>query len=113
MTAPARTRWTERQLQENVVHVARTWGWLAVHFGGNQHGRAQYDATGFPDLLLVHVDPPLIMFRELKSRAGKLTTGQETWQHKLDRAGFDVAVWRPDDWPAIVRLLSFGAAQVA
>lgn len=109
----ARAGWTERQLQDNVVHVARTWGWLAVHFGGNQHRRAHYDATGFPDLLLVHVDPPSIMFRELKSTTGKLTPGQKTWQGKLGRAGFDVDVWRPDDWPGIVRLLSFGAAEVA
>lgn len=108
-----RADWTERQLQENVVEIARQWGWLAVHFGGNQHKRAHYDATGFPDLLLVHVDPPLIMFRELKSARGVMSNDQRRWQHKLGAGGFDVDVWRPGDWPAIVRLLSFGAAEVA
>ena len=100
---PVRT-WTERELQDNTTTIARSYGWLAVHFGGDQHRRAHYDATGFPDLFLLHVEPSAIMFRELKSRTGKLTPAQDRWQERLKLAGFDVEVWRPEDWPEIVRV---------
>ena len=62
---------------------------MAVHFGGDLHGKAYYDATGFPDLLLIHAERNLVWFRELKSRTGKLTERQLRWQDRsrLDRHG--------------------------
>ena len=105
--------WTERELQDQIVAFARIHDWMAVHFGGDLHGHAYYDSTGFPDLLLVHAGRGLIWFRELKSRRGKLTARQEGWQRKLADAGLNVDVWRPADWPDIVQALSFGAARVA
>ena len=105
--------WTERQLQDRCVDLARRFGWLAVHFGGDQHGRAHYDAAGFPDLLLVHPGRNLIWFRELKSAKGKLTDRQQRWYDYLADSGINVAVWRPADWPDIVQALSFGKAWVA
>jgi hypothetical protein len=95
-----------------VSDFALRFGWIRVHFGGDQHRRAHYDATGFPDLLLIHVDPPLILFRELKSDTGRQSPAQEAWEAKLRAGRFDYALWRPCDWPEIVELLSFGTAAV-
>ena len=106
--------WTEKDLLANVVEMARIHGWVAVHFGGNLHGRAWYDAAGFPDLLLLHAEPPrLTWFRELKSTTGKLTDRQEAWRDDLNAGGWNYEVWRPQDWPDIVTCLSFGKATVA
>lgn len=100
--------WPERTLQEKVMTLARSMGWLAVHFGGDQSGKAWGDAAGFPDLLLIHVDPPNIWFRELKSTRGKLSPRQERWATKLSAEGLNYDVWRPADWPDIVQALTFG-----
>jgi len=106
--------WSERDLLANVVEVARQHGWVAVHFGGNLHGRAWFDAAGFPDLLLLHAEPPrLVWFRELKSRRGQLSDRQEAWKDTLNRGGWNFDVWRPSDWPDIVACLSFGKAKVS
>ena len=98
---------------DNVADFARANGWMAVHFGGDLHGRAWYDASGFPDLLLVHAERNLTWFRELKSARGKLTDRQARWLRLLSEHGLNAAVWRPADWPDIVQALSFGKARVA
>jgi len=105
--------WSEKDLLANVVEVARVHGWVAVHFGGNLHGRAWYDAAGFPDLLLLHSERKLTFFRELKSATGKLTPRQQAWYDDLNAGGWNCHVWRPTDWPDIVACLSFGKAAVA
>jgi len=105
--------WAEKDLLANVVQAAQMHGWVAVHFGGNLHGRAWYDAAGFPDLLLLHSQRRLTWFRELKSATGKLTDRQQRWYDELALGGWNVDVWRPGDWPDIVTALSFGQATVA
>ena len=102
---------SESQLLERCQDVAQRCGWAAVHFGGNLHKRAWYDATGFPDLQLLH-PTGLIWFRELKSETGKLTIAQQRWRDLLIDAGQIYDVWRPHDWPDIVQALSFGKASV-
>ena len=104
---------TERQLLDAVVDVARLHGWSSVHFGGDRHGRAWYDATGFPDLLLVNADRGLVWFRELKTAKGRMSGAQRRWYDYLAAGGFNVAIWRPDDFADIVAALSFGTARVA
>jgi hypothetical protein len=105
--------WAEKDLLANVVEMGKVHGWVAVHFGGNLHGRAWYDAAGFPDLLLLHAGRRLIWFRELKSIRGQLTDRQKAWYDTLAKGGWNVDVWRPSDWPDIVTCLSFGQAKVA
>lgn len=104
--------WSERVLLDNVVAFARRNQWMAVHFGGDLHGKAWFDAAGFPDLVLIHADPALVWFRELKTARGRLTPAQQRWQELLADAGCNVDVWRPADWPDIVQALSFGRARV-
>jgi hypothetical protein len=50
---------------------------------------------GFPDSVIVG---NRILFRELKSRDGKLTPEQRRWGSRIERAGGDWSVWRPADW---------------
>jgi hypothetical protein len=95
---------TEKGFQAAVVEYAQLRGWLTYH---------TYDSRrsdpGFPDLTLVR-DGRLI-FIELKSATGRLTTGQHAWLRALrkvdDRSNGAVHayVWFPTDWPTIEDVL--------
>jgi len=62
----------------------------------------QYDAQGFPDLVLVR---DRVLFAELKNKTGRLTRHQAGWLDALRNAGCEAVVWRPSDWPEIERTL--------
>ena len=51
-------------------------------------------AKGFPDWTIVGIR---VMFRELKTQRGKLTSAQRDWLEALHTAGADADVWRPED----------------
>jgi len=102
-------RLTEREFQDRVVDLARQFDWLVVHHGGNQHRRAYYDTTGFPDLLMISPQGT-VLFREVKTDTGKLTALQSRWGARLTDRAADWAVWRPKHWPEIVTTLSGGRA---
>jgi hypothetical protein len=74
--------------------------------------RSDRSEPGFPDLTIV--GPKGLIFRELKTEAGKLTRAQMAWGHELTEAGADWKVWRPHDLPGmsgeIVRLCGRGTA---
>ena len=46
--------------------------------------------------------PGGVLFRELKTDTGRLTTDQKDWLHLLQAAGYDAGVWRPRDWEHVV-----------
>ena len=50
-------------------------------------------------------DQARIVYAELKSSRGQLTTPQRQWLDKLARAGAETAVWRPADWDEVVAVL--------
>ena len=100
---------TEREFQEQIAQLARQFGWMIVHHGGNQHRRAYYDTTGFPDLLMVS-PTGRVLFRELKTDIGSLTPDQERWRRELLNRHADYAVWRPTDWVDVVATISNGKA---
>ncbi len=54
----------------------------------------QGDGKGYPDLTIAggHV-----MWRELKSSTGEVSVAQQRWLDRLEAAGGDVGVWRPED----------------
>jgi len=102
---------TERQFQDKIVELARhpAFGWLVVHHGGNQHRRAHYDTTGFPDLLMISPHGR-VLFREIKTDKGRLTPAQQRWESELLGRHADHKVWRPADWDQIATELTDGRA---
>lgn len=91
---------SEREFQDMIAAYGRLQGWeLQYHTFDSRRS-----ARGFPDLVLVR--PPRLVFAELKSERGKLTSWQETWLLGLRMAGAEAYCWRPSDWPDIERLLS-------
>ena len=73
-------------------------GWMCYHTYDSRRSE-----PGFPDLVLVR--DKVVMFRELKTDKGRLTTAQKNWGDKLTEAGSDYAVWRPKDIDEIVKEL--------
>jgi hypothetical protein len=94
---------SEATLQENVLHTARSLGWLAYH---------TYDSRrcvpGFPDLVLAHEGQRRLIFSELKTEKGRQTREQRAWERVLSAIpGVEVYLWRPTGWldGSIVRIL--------
>lgn len=114
----------ETAFQGHVVGLAGFYGWRDYHTLDSRGSK-----RGFPDLVLVR--PPELLFVELKTDTGRLSTEQEDWMHDLravvdaiDAALFLVAggiddpprieahVWRPRDWEAVEARLSRGRRRV-
>jgi hypothetical protein len=103
----------EEQWQERVVQAAKWAGWTVAHFrsgSGRYETPVQYDAQGFPDLLLVHPRRGRVLYRELKVTHRRLPDSQKRWLDTLQAAGEDAAVWRPADWPIVCFELGVRAA---
>lgn len=90
---------SERELLDNVRKMAHLLGWRTYHTHNSQRSE-----SGFTDLVLVKSGEGTgpfrgrVLFRELKTEAGRLTPPQHEWIEALRRANADVAVWRPADW---------------
>ncbi len=81
---------TEAQFQNTVVAMCKLLGVASYH-----PYFARRSAAGWPDLALCGDNGFLL--RELKTEKGRLTRDQEEWGFKLQKAGVDWDVWRPDD----------------
>ena len=91
----------EADFQQRVTDLADAHGW------DWQHCRLpQQDRPGFPDLVLWHPGRGLVLFRELKRDEGHPTHAQMSRLSGLIRAGADVGIWYPSDWPEIEALLT-------
>ena len=114
MTAPARRTldlaMSESQWQATVIDLARTLGWTCLHHhdsrrqaGVHPDGTAaligDQDAAGMPDWLFIRERH---FFAELKRERGQLTSQQTHVIGALGKAGAEVYVWRPSDWPDVV-----------
>lgn len=105
---PDRLRITEDQWQATVVETAQLHGWAVAHFrpARTEQGwrtPVAADGKGWPDLVLVR---DRVLFAELKSPRGRLTTDQRAWIERLTAAGQETYVWRPDDWPHVQHALA-------
>ena len=89
---------TEREFTSVIRDGARTLGWLRYHTW-----LAKHSSPGFPDEVLIR--PPRLIFAELKSESGKLTSSQVEWLDSLAACGQEVYVWRPDQIDAIFHLI--------
>lgn len=99
-TTDYRLTMTEVQLQDAIVDLAHTLGWSVAHFRPARTSKGhrtpvQYDAAGFPDLVLVRTR---VIFAEVKSERGSLTHAQVAWIQRLSNAGSEVYVWYPRHW---------------
>lgn len=91
---------TEKEFQTQVLGLARLSGWCCYHTHDSRRS-----APSFPDLELV--PPPIVVFAELKTQAGKLRPEQRGWLSSLEACeGVEGRLWRPSDWPEIERTLA-------
>ena len=111
-----RDRMTEDAFQAWVIEQAKTFGWLHYHTR-----YSKYSPRGFPDLVLVRNG--WLIFAELKSERGHMSTEQRIWQAQLARVAQRARqfagslpedqtarpvrefLWRPSDMELIVEVL--------
>ena len=90
----------EASFGEQFAQAARLLHWAAYHTFDSRRSR-----EGFPDWVLVRGNR--LLFVELKSDEGTLSTAQAAWLAALERVrGVEVWVWRPADWPRIRAILA-------
>lgn len=94
-----------KELQKAVVDFAHFRSWKVAHFPsvetttGWRTGVAA-DGKGWPDLFLVRDRAVAI---EIKGKGDTVKADQEDWHQRLRRAGVEVYVVTPSDWPDNVR----------
>lgn len=81
---------TEAQLQAAVTDLCKL---LGVHYYHPYDSRRS--VPGWPDLTLCGTKG--LIFRELKTATGRLTSAQTEWGMRLRQAGQSWHVWRPED----------------
>lgn len=118
----------EADFQARIIAMAERFGWKVWHVPApmrwspkEQKFVPAREGAGLPDLILLHDDPPRIVFMELKGDGGKLSDKQREFLqaakeiaeqlpgldgdfHHDQRTVGVVAAW-PDDEEAVERLL--------
>ena len=98
---------TEGDFQRQVIKAAEMFFWAIYHVTNVKGRLLAWSSLGFPDLVLCHGHQ--VLYRELKTDTGRLSTDQKSWIALLNRAGQDVGVWRPKDWDRVVLELKGGS----
>ncbi len=114
MTSPARRQidlaMSEKDWQRTVTDLALTLHWRAIHHhdsrrqvGTTQDGKpilvGDKDAAGLPDWLFIRERH---FYAELKAEREQPTAVQLEVLEALRKAGAEVYVWHPSDWPEVV-----------
>lgn len=99
-------RISEDDLQKTVLDLCRLLHVRVAHFRPARTDRGWRtpvagDGAGFPDLVLV--GPSGVLWRELKTQKGTISSDQLDWLADLQRAGADAGIWRPSDLVGTVR----------
>ncbi len=81
---------SEKQLEGQVKDLAKIYHWLYYHTWRSIHSPA-----GFPDCVLVRGNR--IIFAELKSEKGKVSTSQQEWLDALKETSVEVFLWYSSD----------------
>lgn len=89
-----------RDLQRDIIDLARTLGWLVAHTPPIKTERGwrtavAADGKGFPDLLLVR---ERIIVAEVKGDEDRLRPEQSRWLTAFRLAGVAAHVWTPREW---------------
>ena len=102
---------TEAQLQQQIIDLARLYGWRVAHFrpAWSRDGKrcmtaVQADGAGWPDLTLVKGSR--LIFAECKSDTGKVSQAQQEWLDALKKTKAEVYLWRPADWLTLQEILT-------
>lgn len=91
---------SEAEFQSAVIAYAELQGWRVIHTPDSPYTKfIPKSARGFPDLLLMRGNT--LMFRELKTEEGRLSSSQKAWMEWLLANGYDFETWRPGDWRRI------------
>lgn len=103
----------EGEFQDQVIKLARLFGWRVAHFRPAKTSKGwrtpvSADGKGFPDLVMAK--SPLKIVAELKTDKGKTSPDQDEWLEALGPTTDVclVTVWRPRDWPAIEEAITTG-----
>jgi len=114
---------SEKDFQDHVFTMAALYGWhgKAVRLSkgvmeglhspnrGFPRGADHDDASGFPDLFLVHPERRLVILAELKTRRGRTTLDQERWlAWTHDLGSLRSFLWRPENEQEILMTLKEG-----
>ena len=101
---------SEASFQTRVVDAAERLGWRVFHVrrssGWSETGKRRIPyvtENGWVDLVLGRHGQ--VLFREIKAERGRLSVDQLAWGHYLMSSGHNWGVWKPKDWPGIVREL--------
>lgn len=101
---------TEASFQQQVIDLARSLGWRHNHtrrtIGRGKKWVTATSVVGWPDLTLWSERQHRLIFAELKTDRGRLSDDQAAVLASLERAGQEVAVWRPADLDQIARTLA-------
>jgi hypothetical protein len=90
---------TEKQLQSDIIRIAKAAGWKVYHTHDSR--RSEF---GFPDLTMVRRGR--LIFAEIKRELGKPTPEQSEWLEALSVVPrIEVFIWRPQDWTEIEGVL--------
>lgn len=97
----------EADWQKRVLGAARLHGWKWYHPPDNmrtERGYRQNVVRGWPDLAMVRGER--LLFAELKKQDGRISPEQREWLAVLSGVPYvEVYVWRPSDWPEVLRVL--------
>jgi len=89
----------EKEWRQQVVLWAKRAGWRVYWTWTSLHS-----PPGFPDLVLCR--PPRLLFAELKTESGRLSSAQDEWLWDLGQCDqVEAYVWRPHDEKLILDLL--------
>ncbi|MEU3783450.1 VRR-NUC domain-containing protein [Streptomyces sp900129855] len=92
---------SEEQWRRQVREIAARYGWrLQYHTADSRRSDA-----GWPDEVFGHVGQRRTLFVEFKTDNGRIRPAQREWLAHLSDAGLEVAVWRPRDLHAVLRVL--------
>lgn len=102
---------SEEEFLVAVVGLAHRHGWLVHHqrpaWTKKGYRSAIQGDPGFPDLTMAKAGR--LVFAELKSETGRTAPEQQAWIAAVMSAmcgnGIEMYVWRPVDWPDLVRTL--------
>jgi hypothetical protein len=111
----------ERDFLNWVLDVAKQTGWHVWHVpapmkaGRKGEWVPAREAAGLPDLIMIHEDPPTLIFAELKGTSGRLTAAQADFLRLAHIVGWSYGekpkkdigayLWKPGDEEMVETIL--------